>query len=187
MDLVGAAKTINTIRQFMKEDLASLLARYDLVAAQNSLAQVDHAIDKRAVYWSTLNHLEAAEAKYEGQLKGSQRFQAAQALIYIASIRAIILTYLGEPHLVRGCLERSLLVVKTQNDNAWKTQSQIADVFAAWNPANMYGLWRYIRSPLGQAARSFKANDFWVTLGHPGPHMLDLDPGPDPDPNPYGD
>lgn len=180
MDLIGVVRGAGQLRRFVEHDLADLLASYDLRAASGALQDADHAADKRNVLWSAINHLEAAEAKLEPDLRGNHRFFSAQALLYIIALRALILRSLDEARLVERCFEKSVRIVWTQNDNAWKRQ--LSDIVESWNPAGWVRMARFLTSPLGKAARSFDAIAFWDTMGCSNTGRLALDSGPEIDP-----
>jgi hypothetical protein len=180
MDIVSVVKFSGAIKKFAEQDLISLLASYDLMAAHNSLKNLSSAKDSRMIFWSTLNHLESAESKYESELIGYNRFQSAQSLIYIVAIRTSILKYLDEPDLIDRCFDYTMEICKKQNDYAWSRQGR--DLISSWNPANWFGLARYINSEFGRAARSFDMKEFWRVLGYEEAANLFLDTGPEIDP-----
>jgi hypothetical protein len=162
MDLLSAAKSAASLKQFLEEDILSLLASIEYNAAANALASAKCAEDKKSVYWSAINHLETAEESLKQQLKSYDRHSAAQKYIFIAAVKATILRHLGEEALVLKCFEETLTVVRLQHENEKK--SQFKDLFSSWNPQNWIALRKYLHSNFGKQASSFDARLFWKQL-----------------------
>ncbi len=182
MTLVEVVKTSNAIKKFIEEDLLSHLAQINLSAAASAMAAVNHAEDKRSAIWSVINHLEATEAIYYAKLNTFHRFEAAQCLLYIKALKAVVYHSLGEGKLVKREFDSSLEVVAKQNRDAYLGGNQLKGIFSSWNPANWFALARHINSEPGKTARAFKPASFWEEFGYTG-NTFYLDPGPSPDGN----
>ena len=178
MTLTEVVRTSTAIKNFIERDLLSHLAQLNLSAAASAMAAVQDARDKTSALWSVINHLEAAEATYYAKLSTCQRFEAAQCLLYVKALKAVIYRALGEEKLVKRELDTSVGIVDKQNHDAWN--NQIKDIVAGWNPGNWFALARHINSEPGKTARAFEAGTFWMQLGYPG-RTFALDPGPSAD------
>lgn len=164
VDLIQVATMTSRIRSFLEVDLPTLLTECDLRAAANALVAARGAADQRSALWSVLNHLEAAEAKYELGLTGLMRAEAAQAIFYLQGVRALILLGLEDHGLVQGCFNRCVAIAEIHNAN--QRRAGLRDVLAANNPANWLRMYRSESSAIGKAARAFDVYQFWHELGY---------------------
>lgn len=164
VNLVDVARMTSKIRSFLETDLLSILADCDLRAASNALVAAQGAEDKRSALWSVLNHLEAAEAKYELGLTGLLRADSAEVIFYLEAVRALILLGLEDHGLVRGCFDRCVSIAKIHNSN--QSAAGLRDILAANNPANWLRMYRFEASAIGKAAREFDVYRFWHELGY---------------------
>ena len=168
VDLVSAAKTADAIRKLVEQDLGQVLTQLDLGAAARALSGLESAKDKRAVYWSAVNHIESAEEKLRAGLKSGQHDRAAQMYFHASALKAILYRYLGEEGLARKCFEDSLAIVEEHNRLAGTIGVQFRQTVGAWNPANWFA------SPAERMARDFRPSRFWEAFGYPGPHFFSL-------------
>jgi hypothetical protein len=169
VDLVSAARTASAIKKLVEQDLADVLAQLDLNAAARSLSALDKARDKRAVYWSAINHIESGEEKLRSGLNSGGHEKAAQMYFQASALKALLYRYLGEEELARKCFEDSKEVMAEHNRLAATFMVQMRQTVAAWNP----GFW--FDSPAVKAARVFRPSKFWEAFGYPGPHFFSLD------------
>ena len=169
-DLIAAVRTASTIKRLVERDLGQILIDADLDAASAALSGLERARDKRSVYWSTINHVESAEAKLRGRLKTGDALSSAQVLFYLSAIKALIFRYLDEEGLARKCLTDSLDIVETYNRNVQGFRVQIGYVLSFWNPTR----WLASGSNVRKTADAFRPAEFWEAFGYPGPHNFSL-------------
>jgi hypothetical protein len=156
----------------VEEDLVGLMVRLDVAAASIALSGVSDARDKKAMWWSTINHLEAAEAKLRSRMESAVAFESAQTYLYVSAIKALIFRYLDEERLVARCLDDSRAIVLQQQRFAGSAKEQIKGVVSLFYPRTWISAFR--PSSLERAARDFRPATFWEAMGFPGSHELRL-------------
>jgi hypothetical protein len=163
MDLLTAATNVASLKKFVEEDMTSHFVTLQFGAAANALSGIEHAKDKKSVYWSAINHLESVEQGLKSDLTSIMRENNAADYLYVSAIKAAIYMYMGEKDLAEKCCDDSLQVVRTHNINFAKASSG-SDLLAANNPVNWYKLVRRENAPLTKARWTFDAHTFWQRL-----------------------
>ena len=154
------------IKGYVERDLVSVLAGYDLQAAALALKEVSRAEDKHAALWSVLNHLRAAEVKYESQIARPGSRDWAHITLYVIAIRSVIFRYLDEESLVKQCFERSVELAEMQRQVIYSGSFQTRQLISLYNPYYWGKSVLRKSSRIQKDAYSLNLKSFWSRMGY---------------------